>query len=287
MENKIDNQITNNLPPTQYGSSKGPNVLSKLLPLTGFIPPIGLAVAVYLWSIKKRKMAALLTVFISGAFIVLFVWLYSTHKTSTTSSYRHTYSVLQTTNTGGLVSGQSMVFSRPTELQPVKNNTDFTKISPDIVKFNAYEQRLKSGGSEKTVGFIYSLSKVLQVNPALKPQRLQSLNDILNNTSSNEQYNQLALPVEAYAIYILKPYAINFSRAQPFKSQQVQSGAWRFDFTASSADSNQPPLHGQLIYLIGKQSQYYFVVGATKDNWNYDLSIWRQITYSIKIDQAN
>lgn len=202
--------------------------------------------------------------------------------------YKHAYSSLIDYKLTGQGDGHGVSFKKPVEFGSVEfanfaathpgNNTDMINLS-EVAPNKVAKTTPGTIATESIVsalptkaGFVALAQKTL-ANPkdSSYPNFIRPLNQFLSDQISSR-------------------FSFSFGSAKVFSNSSIKSNAWQFDFTGLDSGNHKDKaqiynLQGKLVYAIGKNAYYYFVLATVPYNWQSNHALWQQVLDSIKIDQ--
>lgn len=116
---------------------------------------------------------------------------------------------------------------------------------------------------------------------------IKAVNETVKNKSS-EGYQAVVGALEDFAneAFPEPELKASLSTGTPFSSNNIPKNAWVFDVTVSSSDdSKASPQTGKLIYALGANTKYMFLVSANTSEWQNNQSYFNNILNSVAIDQ--
>lgn len=91
-------------------------------------------------------------------------------------------------------------------------------------------------------------------------------------------------PPEFFAMNIAQGSNIQFAAAHPFTNDSIRANAWQVGMTLTSKSTSRTG-RGTLLYILGKNGYYYFMLEANSDYWQAHSKDWPVILNSIQVDQ--
>lgn len=114
--------------------------------------------------------------------------------------------------------------------------------------------------------------------------------DALNTSFSKEfgstfYVNELGLVEFAKRAFPESTVTVSLGTASNFTNSSITKDAWQFDVTTKDSAGKYPSHSGKLVYLIGKNTLYTFMVTAENENWQTNSEYYQKVLNSLKIDQ--
>lgn len=195
--------------------------------------------------------------------------------------YTQTYNSLSTAIVAGGGEGQAIIFKKISQLNSIGDTSD--QYSQSYVQLTQSEQ------DKKAYIAINRLNVKVQDFPSPAPPQAQieKLKTILAGDPNSANYKLYIADIKAFGQSAFPEKTINVSlaKANPFTNPSISSNAWQFDLTATDS-TNQTPTHlGKVLYMIGKNSTYYFLTAAAENNWQNNTKTFQETLDSIKINQ--
>lgn len=176
----------------------------------------------------------------------------------------------------GKVSGRGISFDKPSQLT-IDTDPSVTLL-PTEVGFNY----LTNG---------YSAAYIAAESPITIPkytyeQQSVDLTKKWLNSPNNSSYVQYATLITNFVTGVAPLGAkIHYYPAQNFTNPNIKSNAWKVNFDYGNPVTNRNG-NGTVVYAIGKNGEYLFIVLGHHSDWQANRGVINQILNSIKIDQT-
>jgi hypothetical protein len=257
-----------------------PTTDRRFWPLAGIIPPLGLAIGIWLWLAKGLRRVAALTVLVSLVFLGLYLYIYSAvNNSNQVVHYPYSYGKTQASKYNGQKAGTSATFQTPQR---------FTLVSGSKKPYQTYQLTLADGA--QTVRDTLSVASVPVIQQTIDIYLPQDKAGI-SSAPGSSQYQTATGPITSFVKKLLPAdYQKNAHLSQPkvFMNPNIRQNAWQFDITSPNSSNPQlPPLHGTAVYAWGSKAVYYFVISAVGTDWSssHNLQMWQSILKSLALDQ--
>lgn len=199
---------------------------------------------------------------------------------NTAQDYTYTYQRLVTYKLTGLQPGRGAQFDMPVEF-----NAD--AISAPKTQQAQFGQYPIKGQRTATIAQI-----AVAALPAKTPLTKTYLNSLAQSIV-NPKAKDYALYTDSLKEFISQRvatgYNISLSKPNSLNTPYLKNNAWSANFSAvpkiGSSSATLPDFSGQVLMAIGKDTFYYFLIGAVDYNWRGNQIVWKGVTDSLKIDQ--
>jgi hypothetical protein len=192
----------------------------------------------------------------------------------------HNRSILQAPNLktlssyklAGSSSGRGIVFEKPTRLV---NDPTSTNLPLQVAFTYVYNNR--------TVAYVIAFSSP-KPSSTYQTTIINNTPQVLVTPKSPNYASYSIIPQGFIVSNVSRIDRVNYSSASPFTSNFIKTNAWRIDFTVTNPSINQSG-QGSLVYVLGRNTYYYFMIFADKNNWQSNQPVWNQLLTSLKADQ--
>lgn len=234
---------------------------------------------------KARLLKLVGLVFLAAVIIILGLYFYGSHQTqnmpkNAVQDYTYTYQKLAPYKLTGLQAGRGAQFDIPIEFNAAGISAPKTQ-QAQLGQYPLKDQRAAT---------------IAQIAVAATPAKAQITKTYLDNfakTITNSKSKGYTAHADTLKQFILQRmatgYSISLAKTNSLSTPYLKNNAWSASFSAVSKTGQNtatlPNFSGQVILAIGKDTFYYFMVGAVDYNWRGNQAVWQQIIDSLKIDQ--
>lgn len=223
---------------------------------------------------SKRFKAKYLIDLVVIVALVLAVWAWRNH--SRNHDQPHQLSGLSSYTLYGKVAGRGISFEKPAQLT-LDTDPEITLL-PTEVGFNYLT-------NDYSAAYIAAESPITSPTYTFYQQNLDLTKKWLNDPN-NPAYAGYADVITNFVSSLFPQGAkIHYSVAQNFTNPSIKSNAWVINMDYGNSSTTH---HGKakLVYAIGKNGEYAFIVLAHYSDWSANQTVIDQILNSIKIDQS-
>ncbi len=231
--------------------------------------------------LKKHPRLLLIAVILLACIVAGSIYLYFANEDNFDSKQAKTvYSGTTTYLVPGKSAGHGISFNKPNIFvtKSIQENTD-TKHG-----FSYYK---KTSSKQSVLNARLLVSSVAYPIPTAPSQNtIKAINDALSDSKS-ANYTAVVRPINQFAMdgYFHSPLKTTLGSPQPFKSKKISANAWKFSVTVSDPENTAPAQSGNLIFVIGKNTKYYYLLTVENSEWNKNQAFFNDVLDSIKVDQ--
>lgn len=240
--------------------------------LSLFLPPIGLGLVISLLikhGLKSHQNYLMIGLILLGTTIGVFadLKLYQTYRQSRQAGQQYVYNKPLQEFKLIPAAGEGLVFSRPPEFATkddvnTKQTHKITFVHNDsLISADSFRSNLPSDTSFLT-----------------------SFDELLKNPNSPVMEKFKALP-DGYLRSLLGQDKLDYTFVKPLNTAYLKNRAALINFEAAGQTQKLPMLKGWVVFALGKQSVYYFLLAIKDSDWSANQATWKKVVDSIKIDQ--
>lgn len=230
---------------------------------------------------KKHPRLLLIVVVLLACIVAGSIYLYSANKdNSDTKQATTVYAGTTTYLVPGKSASHGISFNKPN----IFNSKNIQENTPTKRGFSYYKQ---TASKQSVLNSRLLVSSVAYPIPTAPSQgTVKAINDALSSPES-ENYDAVVSPMNQFVMdgYFHSPLKTTLGSPQPFISKTISANAWKFSVTVSDPDNMIPAESGSLIFAIGKNTKYYFLLTVENNEWNNNQAFFNDVLDSIKVDE--
>lgn len=197
-----------------------------------------------------------------------------------TYPYQQTFSTLANHKFAGGADGRGITFEKP----------DIFATQQNVLSGQSFVQLAKStknDGSYIAIARLMVTTRDTLLPGTITGDYLQGVARDFKADVTSSAYKETVSTIQTFAKtgFPEPTITVTLGKAQAFTNSNIKFNAWQFDLTSSDSSGATPAHTGKVIFAIGKNTFYRFMIAATDQNWQANSASFQQVIKSIKIDQ--